>query len=187
MLEQKTRDLSQISSNGAGSLQVASSSPDRLSTPTPPPALISASNLVKDMPTATSVILQHTAPALALNSATTSVRVCTPSGNLITIRAPTPTSNLSARNTPTPTSHTSSPDVNPERDNYNVDRITDCWKCGEDLHHRKDLLRHLKEHNIDLAYKCYLCDASFEQRHESLIHVTQKHLGEWVRNVFMLI
>lgn len=46
--------------------------------------------------------------------------------------------------------------VNPERDNYNVDRITECWVCGVGFDSRKSLLRHLKEHNIDLPFKCYL-------------------------------
>ena len=56
--------------------------------------------------------------------------------------------------------------INPERDNYNVDKITDCWKCNENFVTRKALLRHLKEHNIDLPFKCYLCDASYDTRKE---------------------
>ena len=60
--------------------------------------------------------------------------------------------------------------VNPERDNNNVDRITECWKCGKTFDCRKSLLRHLKEHSIDLPFKCYLCDASFDVRLSSLEH-----------------
>ena len=60
--------------------------------------------------------------------------------------------------------------VNPERDNYNVDKITRCWKCDLLFECRKGLLRHLKEHNVDLPYKCYLCDASYDTRMDSLQH-----------------
>lgn len=69
--------------------------------------------------------------------------------------------------------------VNPERDNYNVDKITDCWKCGLRCSSRKSLLKHLKEHSIDHPYKCYLCDASFELRLESLQHKAQMHSSDW--------
>ena len=70
--------------------------------------------------------------------------------------------------------------INPERDNYNVDRITQCWKCQERFESRKMLLRHLKEHNIDSSFKCYLCDASYESRVDSLEHTIEKHPHDWV-------
>ena len=69
--------------------------------------------------------------------------------------------------------------INPERDNYNVDKITNCWKCGERFVSRKLLVRHLKEHNIDLPYKCYLCDASYEKRKDCLNHQERKHSSDW--------
>ena len=69
--------------------------------------------------------------------------------------------------------------INPERDNYNVDKITECWKCNLTFDTRKALLRHLKEHNIDLPYKCYLCDASFELRRECLVHKMTRHAVDW--------
>ena len=69
--------------------------------------------------------------------------------------------------------------INPERDNYNVDKITECWVCGNAFDSRKTLLRHLKEHNIDLPYKCYLCDASFNSRIECLQHKRDQHSGDW--------
>jgi hypothetical protein len=69
--------------------------------------------------------------------------------------------------------------INPERDNYNVDKITNCWKCGAIYESRKNLLRHLKEHNIDFPFKCYLCDASFDNRIESLEHKMSRHSGDW--------
>ena len=70
-------------------------------------------------------------------------------------------------------------EINPERDNYNVDKITECWKCGEAFSCRKVLLKHLKEHNIDLPYKCYLCDASYDSRIECLDHMVNKHPADW--------
>ena len=70
--------------------------------------------------------------------------------------------------------------INPERDNYNVDRITGCWKCGQQFDSRKMLLRHLKDHNIDYSYKCYLCDASFESRAVCLRHTQDAHRHDWV-------
>lgn len=70
--------------------------------------------------------------------------------------------------------------INPERDNYNVDKITECWKCGDNFLSRKSVLRHLKEHNIDLPFKCYLCDASFDNRKDCLQHKTKKHPQDWV-------
>ena len=69
--------------------------------------------------------------------------------------------------------------INPERDNYNVDKITTCWKCDQVFESRKSLLRHLKEHNVDLPYKCYLCDASYETRLESLEHKNNSHPQDW--------
>lgn len=69
--------------------------------------------------------------------------------------------------------------VNPERDNYNVDRITECWQCKMVFDCRKSLLRHLKEHGVDLPFKCYLCDASFETRLASLEHKEREHLSDW--------
>ncbi|KAL3860507.1 hypothetical protein ACJMK2_010627 [Sinanodonta woodiana] len=69
--------------------------------------------------------------------------------------------------------------INPERDNYNVDKITDCWKCGEIFPSRKTLVRHLKEHNIDLPFKCYLCDASFDTRFDCLDHQDKSHASDW--------
>ncbi|XP_050396032.1 ras-responsive element-binding protein 1 isoform X2 [Patella vulgata] len=69
--------------------------------------------------------------------------------------------------------------INPERDNYNVDKITNCWKCSEEFVSRKLLVRHLKEHNIDLPYKCYLCDASFDVRIECLKHKEKNHASDW--------
>lgn len=69
--------------------------------------------------------------------------------------------------------------VNPERDNYNVDKITECWKCQKAFDCRKTLLRHLKEHSIDLPFKCYLCDASFEDRLVSLTHKRDAHPTDW--------
>lgn len=69
--------------------------------------------------------------------------------------------------------------VNPERDNYNVDKITECWKCKKVFDCRKTLLRHLKEHSIDLPFKCYLCDASFENRLTSLSHKRDEHPSDW--------
>lgn len=69
--------------------------------------------------------------------------------------------------------------INPERDNYNVDKITECWKCGENFGTRKVLVRHLKEHNIDLPFKCYLCDASYNQRHDCLHHQESHHATDW--------
>ncbi|KAK3086506.1 hypothetical protein FSP39_019337 [Pinctada imbricata] len=69
--------------------------------------------------------------------------------------------------------------INPERDNYNVDKITSCWKCGERFVSRKILVRHLKEHNIDLPYKCYLCDASYELRKDCLLHQEKSHSSDW--------
>lgn len=69
--------------------------------------------------------------------------------------------------------------INPERDNYNVDKITDCWKCGEAYSSRKVLLKHLKEHNIDLPFKCYLCDASYDNRKECLDHMVSCHPPDW--------
>jgi len=69
--------------------------------------------------------------------------------------------------------------VNPERDNYNVDRITECWQCSLVFDCRKTLLRHLKEHGVDLPFKCYLCDASFDSRLSSLQHKTTAHVADW--------
>ncbi|KAK7497627.1 hypothetical protein BaRGS_00011022 [Batillaria attramentaria] len=69
--------------------------------------------------------------------------------------------------------------INPERDNYNVDKITHCWKCGEEFNSRKLLVRHLKEHNIDLPFKCYLCDASYDSRQECLAHQEKMHSSDW--------
>jgi hypothetical protein len=70
--------------------------------------------------------------------------------------------------------------INPERDNYNVDKILDCWQCGLHFATRKMLLRHLKEHNIDYPFKCYLCDASYQFRRDCLNHKTQKHPDDWI-------
>ena len=70
--------------------------------------------------------------------------------------------------------------INPERDNYNVDRITECWQCSRAFDCRKTLLRHLKEHGVDLAFKCYLCDASFDTRLASLEHKAAAHASDWV-------
>ncbi|XP_046558917.1 LOW QUALITY PROTEIN: ras-responsive element-binding protein 1-like [Haliotis rubra] len=69
--------------------------------------------------------------------------------------------------------------TNPERDNYNVDKIKHCWKCGKSFPSRKMLVRHLKEHNIDLPFKCYLCDASFDHRKECLLHQEKHHTRDW--------
>lgn len=69
--------------------------------------------------------------------------------------------------------------INPERDNYNVDKITDCWNCGEKFVSRKLLVRHLKEHNIDLPFKCYLCDASYDVRLDCLVHQEKFHASDW--------
>jgi len=69
--------------------------------------------------------------------------------------------------------------INPERDNYDVDKITECWKCKEMFPSRKVLVRHLKEHNIDLPFKCYLCDASFESRAYCLLHQSDAHESDW--------
>lgn len=69
--------------------------------------------------------------------------------------------------------------INPERDNYNVDRITKCWKCNANFDSRKVLLRHLKEHNIDNSFKCYLCDASYDSRAECLEHTMNFHPHDW--------
>jgi len=69
--------------------------------------------------------------------------------------------------------------VNPERDNYNVDRITECWQCSRIFDCRKSLLRHLKEHGVDLPFKCYLCDASFDSRLSSLQHKSTAHSSDW--------
>ena len=69
--------------------------------------------------------------------------------------------------------------INPERDNYNVDKITYCWKCGDQFNSRKLLVRHLKEHNIDLPFKCYLCDASYDSRLECLLHQEKHHGSDW--------
>lgn len=69
--------------------------------------------------------------------------------------------------------------TNPERDNYNVDKIKHCWKCGKSFPSRKMLVRHLKEHNIDLPFKCYLCDASFDHRKECLVHQEKHHTRDW--------
>lgn len=69
--------------------------------------------------------------------------------------------------------------INPERDNYNVDKITSCWKCSEKFVSRKLLVRHLKEHNIDLPFKCYLCDASYETRKSCLDHQETAHSSDW--------
>ncbi|XP_041375775.1 zinc finger protein 775-like [Gigantopelta aegis] len=70
--------------------------------------------------------------------------------------------------------------INPERDNYNVDKITQCWKCGLEFPLRKLLVRHLKDHNIDLPFKCYLCDASFEKRQDCLQHQERFHPQDWM-------
>ncbi|XP_064640018.1 ras-responsive element-binding protein 1-like isoform X2 [Lineus longissimus] len=70
--------------------------------------------------------------------------------------------------------------INPERDNYNVDKILDCWQCGLHFATRKMLLRHLKEHNIDYPYKCYLCDASYQSRRDCLEHKDEKHHDDWI-------
>lgn len=70
--------------------------------------------------------------------------------------------------------------INPERDNYNVDKITECWKCSDKFTSRKLLVRHLKEHNIDLPFKCYLCDASFDIRLECLLHQEKFHISDWL-------
>lgn len=69
--------------------------------------------------------------------------------------------------------------INPERDNYDVDKITECWKCREMFPSRKVLVRHLKEHNIDLPFKCYLCDASYEWRIDCLSHQADTHDSDW--------
>lgn len=69
--------------------------------------------------------------------------------------------------------------INPERDNYDVDKITECWKCKEMFPSRKVLVRHLKEHNIDLPFKCYLCDASYESRLDCLNHQADGHDSDW--------
>ena len=69
--------------------------------------------------------------------------------------------------------------INPERDNYNVDRITECWQCNRVFDCRKSLLRHLKEHGVDLPFKCYLCDASFGARVASLTHKASAHDTDW--------
>jgi len=70
--------------------------------------------------------------------------------------------------------------INPERDNYNVDRITECWQCARVFDCRKTLLRHLKEHGVDLPFKCYLCDASFDCRLTSLQHKSTAHASDWI-------
>lgn len=90
-------------------------------------------------------------------------------------RSVTPTSTVSSGGS----SRSTSP-VNPERDNYEVDRIVNCWKCNETFPSRKALLRHLKEHNVDLPFKCYLCDASFSTRIESLQHKMGNHPSDWL-------
>lgn len=69
--------------------------------------------------------------------------------------------------------------INPERDNYDVDKITECWKCNSVFPSRKILVRHLKEHNIDLPYKCYLCDASYDYRVACLNHQAECHRSDW--------
>lgn len=69
--------------------------------------------------------------------------------------------------------------INPERDNYDVDKITECWKCKEMFSSRKILVRHLKEHNIDLPFKCYLCDASYDARVDCLNHQAEAHDSDW--------
>ena len=69
--------------------------------------------------------------------------------------------------------------INPERDNYDVDKITECWKCKEMFPSRKILVRHLKEHNIDLPFKCYLCDASYDVRVHCLNHQAIAHDSDW--------
>ena len=69
--------------------------------------------------------------------------------------------------------------INPERDNYDVDKITECWKCSCMFPSRKILVRHLKEHNIDLPFKCYLCDASYDSRVECLNHQAVMHKSDW--------
>lgn len=69
--------------------------------------------------------------------------------------------------------------INPERDNYDVDKITECWKCKEMFPSRKILVRHLKEHNIDLPFKCYLCDASYDARVDCLNHQADAHDSDW--------
>ena len=69
--------------------------------------------------------------------------------------------------------------INPERDNYNVDKITQCWKCGLEFPLRKLLVRHLKDHNIDLPFKCYLCDASYDKRQDCLQHQERFHPQDW--------
>jgi len=71
--------------------------------------------------------------------------------------------------------------VNPERDNYNVDRITECWQCLRVFDCRKTLLRHLKEHGVDLPFKCYLCDASYDSRLLSLQHKSSAHASDWAQ------
>jgi C2H2-type zinc finger len=73
----------------------------------------------------------------------------------------------------------SASNINPERDNYNVDRITECWQCSRVFDCRKSLLRHLKEHGVDLPFKCYLCDASFASRLASLNHKASMHGSDW--------
>ncbi|XP_076110794.1 ras-responsive element-binding protein 1-like isoform X3 [Mytilus galloprovincialis] len=79
-----------------------------------------------------------------------------------------------------PFSGTGEKQLNPERDNYNVDKITECWKCCEKFVSRKLLVRHLKEHNIDLPFKCYLCDASYFSRKECLFHQERNHTSDWL-------
>ena len=79
----------------------------------------------------------------------------------------------------TPTGTSKERHINPERDNYNVDKIKDCWKCNERFENRKQLVKHLKEHNIDLPFKCYLCDASFDVRYECLMHQEKSHASDW--------
>ncbi len=82
-------------------------------------------------------------------------------------------------NTPFTPPDTPDRGTNPERDNYNVDKITDCWVCHVAFDSRKSLLRHLKEHNIDLPFKCYLCDASFNARLDCLQHKQEQHANDW--------
>jgi len=79
----------------------------------------------------------------------------------------------------TPSSESLLSQLNPERDNYNVDRITECWQCSRVFDCRKTLLRHLKEHGVDLPFKCYLCDASFDSRLTSLLHKSTAHASDW--------